>query len=340
MFPRHALLAVPLGLSTCVALAPRIAHADAPAADRNVAQLLFDQAKDLMAAGKFAEACPKLEESERLDPGGGTMLNLAVCHDGEGRTATAWSDFKEALGLARRDGRADRETLCLDRLAVLEPKIPRLTFLVPSPVAGEEVRLDGALMGTAVWGVPAPVDPGHHELAVSAPGKQPFDVQFDIAAAEKKTLTIPALVDAPEATPAGPVGVAAVDEQKHADAVRKRRTLAYIVGGSGIVIAAVGGVFGVRTLSKKSESDDACPSRSTCTQAGKDAMDAAHTSAWIADIGIGVGLVGIGVGTYLLVTAGSAEQPPGTPPKTARRPLYFDAGVLPGGARAMVGGAF
>ena len=67
-----------------------------------------------MGEGKFDEACPKLAESQRLDPGGGTILNLAVCHQGQGRFASAWSEFREAIDLARTDGRRNREQLALE----------------------------------------------------------------------------------------------------------------------------------------------------------------------------------------------------------------------------------
>ena len=78
-------------LATCVALAMTAtpARADATDEQKALALRLFDEGRSLMAAGKVAEACPKLEESRRLDPLPGTVLNLAVCHEKQGLAASA-----------------------------------------------------------------------------------------------------------------------------------------------------------------------------------------------------------------------------------------------------------
>jgi hypothetical protein len=44
-----------------------------------VAQALFDQARKAMAAHDYAEACPKFDESYKVEQALGTLLNLAVC---------------------------------------------------------------------------------------------------------------------------------------------------------------------------------------------------------------------------------------------------------------------
>lgn len=59
----------------------------AAAQGKSPADVLFDEGTALMNAGKYAEACPKLEQSLKLDPGIGGMLWLADCYERAGRTA-------------------------------------------------------------------------------------------------------------------------------------------------------------------------------------------------------------------------------------------------------------
>src|SRR4051812_10257047 len=67
---------------------------------RSASVALFDEARRLMADGKFAEACPKLEESQRMDPGIGILFNLGDCYEHLGRTASAWISFRDVASIA------------------------------------------------------------------------------------------------------------------------------------------------------------------------------------------------------------------------------------------------
>ena len=118
---RHHLFAIATSLALLTPLtASRVAHAQ-NASSQAAAQALFDEARSLMNAGKFAEACPKFAESERLDPGAGTLLNLANCYEKGGQTASAWVTFKDAAAAADVKHRTDWSQRARERATALEP---------------------------------------------------------------------------------------------------------------------------------------------------------------------------------------------------------------------------
>ncbi len=92
------------------------------------AQVLFEEARQLMSAGHYAEACPKLEESQRIDPGSGTLMNLADCYERTGRIASAWGAFLDAEAGARLVGNTARagrtRTLSGPRAALTADRLP------------------------------------------------------------------------------------------------------------------------------------------------------------------------------------------------------------------------
>src|SRR5258706_12609269 len=111
-------------LLTCAwGFAPTFVHAEPSDADRTLAAALFREGKALMDKNDFSPACAKLEESQRLDPGGGTIPNLALCPDNKGRAPTAWSEFIEALGIARRAHRQARRGRAAEQSAERAPRL-------------------------------------------------------------------------------------------------------------------------------------------------------------------------------------------------------------------------
>src|SRR5579872_4584840 len=77
-----------------------LALAQQSPADAQYAEQLFQEAKGDMSEGRVDMACTKLEAVRRIDGGGGTVLALAVCHEKQGREATALGEFREARLLA------------------------------------------------------------------------------------------------------------------------------------------------------------------------------------------------------------------------------------------------
>jgi hypothetical protein len=194
------------------AAAPAAARADATAQQRAEAQALFDDARKLMALKKYAEACPKLEESQHIDPGIGTLLNLAECQARTGRTASAWANFLEAAYLAKNLGQSRRENAARARAAALEPKLSRLTILaVATPGLKIEITRDGEVVSPSLVGEAVPVDPGEHTVSASAPGKQPWESKVKVDPdGHQVSVSVPQLEDAapPPPVPPPPVPVA------------------------------------------------------------------------------------------------------------------------------------
>lgn len=311
--------------------------AEPNASDKALAESLFQEGKRLMTAKKWAEACPKLAESERLDPATGTLLNLAVCHEGEGRTATAWVEFNDALSDARKEKRAERVKLAQDHIAKLEQRLSRISVTVTpdARVPGLTVTRNGISIPEAAWGTSVPVDPGLQSIKATAPGKKAWENRINLGDAETRTVAVPML----EVDPFARTAKAGGDEKpspsqpEPREPPGNRRTIGYVVGGAGVVLLAVGGYFGLRTLSQKSDSDTHCPG-SVCDAQGVSASEDAHRSANLANVGVGLGLVAAGVGTWLVLTSTSDAAPPAT----GRLRLTPSAG--PSGGAVSLAGAF
>lgn len=279
-------------------------------ANRLLAQSLFEQAKQLMTEGKYGEACPKLEQSQGLEAAAGTLLNLALCHEQQGKIATAWADFKAALSVARRDGRQDRIAAAEEHIASLEPRLPWLTVSVAGTVKGLVVSLDGASLAQSAFGTPFPVDPGSHELRAEAPGRMARSETVVVTAGERRNVTVPPLdplraQPGPAVPPASSVDPVATERPvpaRHRTRDKGTSALPWVLGSAGVLALGVGTYFGFRTLSKRQQSDTECPTDTTCSREGVKLNDQAWTSAWISNGAFGLGVIGVGVGSYLLLT--------------------------------------
>lgn len=192
-------------LAPWLPLAVLVWPSSALAQDAATAEVLFRDAKALMAEGKFAEACPKFAASQELDAGLGTLLNLADCHEKVGQTATAWAEFLEAAYQARSKNATAHEQVARERARLLEAKLVRLTIAMEQPPPGIRVTRSGESVPAETFGVAAPVDPGEIEVTATAEGYLPWTTKV-LADADHNNLivSIPALTPAPVA----PVAVA------------------------------------------------------------------------------------------------------------------------------------
>ena len=260
------------------------------------AQGLFDEARALMAAGQAAEACPKLEESQRLDPGSGTLMNLARCYEQTNRIATAWSTYLEAAGAARAARNDEREAGARERAAALGPRVSRLIIDVPAAVARLVVRRDGEPVGRPQWSAPVPVDAGEHVIDASAPGHLPWR---SLAAVRGEGVTVRVVV------PMLPVSPTSAPAQAHArrHGLGTQRILALVAGGVGLTGGVVASVFTAKALSDKQDAARACQGTSCSSMQAAASGNDAHAAGNITTVAVVVAAAGITAGLTLWFTA-------------------------------------
>lgn len=307
----------------CVATFASVqALAEPTAAERGLAAALFEQGRTLMGDGKIDEACIKLAESQRLDPGGGTLLNLALCHEKQGKIATAWTEFREARALARKDNRPDRESAADGEIAKLEPLVSKISVVISSDVkvAGITVEVDGLPLPEAAWGTQFPVDPGTRKIIVKAPGYREWNSTIEITAtARTADVNVPKLEKAAAgATPPVPTSSSsampplneassppmtqppATEPDAPMSSMRKG---GFVVGGIGLALVGVGAIAGGVAVAKKEEANDGCPGK-ICADKGKvELSKEAVAFANLSTAGFAIGLAGLAVGTILIIKA-------------------------------------
>jgi hypothetical protein len=297
--PRLRRTAPLVGLLTAtitVAFGARPAAAQSGDTDRQIAQQLFDDGRVLLEAKRYSEACPKFGESQRLDPGGGTLANLAYCHELEGKTASAWTEFRDALGQAVKDGRKDREELVRAHITDLAPKLMRVVVHVPGRLASRdpEINLDKSKLPPTAWDTAIPIDPGEHRVSVIVRGAQAWSTAISASApGETYTVDLPTL-DTAEACPEGQMRVQGVCATMPWHENERRRTTAFwlTLGGAGVLLAT-SAVTGIVALGQDAYVKDNCSAdRDFCrVPDAADAASRAKTFAWISTVTLGAGAV-------------------------------------------------
>ena len=280
-----------------------------------VAEALFRSGRELMAQDRYAEACPKFAESLQLDRRLGTLMNLALCHEKEGKTASAWAEYVQAGEIAKRSGQTDREQLTRERARALEPGLPRV-IVEAAAIPGLSVTLADKPIGSGAYGTPVPVDPGDHVVRATAPGKMPYTASFALSGGSGEAHRIPIPELEPEAASpplaangAGALGAQATPstspETQSSQAGNVQRSVGLATGAAGVASLVIGGVFG---LVAKSTYDHALASEcggsyGSCSAAGVQDGKTAQSQAVVSTIAFGAGAALCAGGAILFFTA-------------------------------------
>ncbi len=290
------------------AVSPSLVWAQAQTQDMKDADTLYNDGVAAMKDGRFADACPKLERSNKLEPGVGVMLWLANCYEKIGKTASAFNQYIAAEQLAAQT-KDDRAKVAHKYAAGLEAKLSKLVIALPTGghVDGLEVRRDGDLVKS--FGDSVTVDPGTHLIEASAPGYKHWESKVDVGT--------------DGATASVNVGPLEKEETKVQEKIVERRVevsswtplkiTGLVIAGVGVVGLGVGGAFGVLAKGSLDDSNNVhCDATNHCDPQGLALRSDAQSSALLSTISfIGGGvLVAGGLLMFFLAPKPTAETAP------------------------------
>jgi hypothetical protein len=230
---------------------------------------------------------------------------------------------------------------CLDWLGQVEQTAPTVVFGAKDgakDLSDVKVYVDGAAVTDRLDGKPVQMDLGKHNVKFEYQG-QTKEEEVIIGAGQKNrnvTVTFGAAPVQGTILPGGgnPPGGETAKEGSIVPAL--------VVGGIGVLALGSFAVFGLGGKSDVSDLEKTCKPRCAETD-----VDKARTKLIIADISLGVGVVALGVATYLFFTRPKVEADVKTGHALAKPParkgigdVSFDFGALSGGAMGSVGARF
>jgi hypothetical protein len=192
---------------------------------------------------------------------------------------------------------------CVAWLADVEKALPSIAIQVRGPDGCDRPDAKAFLDDVAVPGDgrATDLDPGAHVLRVDLDGA--IQTQSVIATAgERERVIRVSYADAsvscnsPRGPRAAPLVAPVPPPPPGAERARPIPTLAYVLGGVGIVGLAVGAGFGVSAFHQKSTLDEC---KGHCAQSDVDAM---RTKFLVTDLGVGIGLVALVAATVITLT--------------------------------------
>jgi hypothetical protein len=316
-------IACSLAFLASISVAP-VSFADG--LDPRTATEFFARGREAVKKADFATAVRFFGESNRLDPKVGTLLNLADAEEHVGQLASARQHWQQAVDLARSLS-DERANLAAERFGAIDKRVPKLILKAPAnPPAGMTVKRDGVELSAVAFGLPLPADPGDHTITISAPGRvarafhvelkegERKEVQLDLApsatdASVPPTTPVNAPVIAVTAPPAAITNEPKPKPEEPATSHSSRKTLAYVVGGFGIVGVGVGTIFGVQAISKNSASNaEGHCTADGCDTIGKSTRNEALAAARISTVAFILGGAALATGVVLFVTAPSDRK--------------------------------
>jgi PEGA domain len=303
------------------------------------ARAQFHRGVALETAGDWAGALSLFQQVALVKLTPQVRFHIGLCEEHLGQLAAALGDYELAAHEAEEAKVPEVGAQVASRRAELRARIPQLTITRGAGGDHASVSLDGVSLGGSSIGTKLPIDPGPHRIEAVASGYKPFRLTIEIAEKEAKKVEITLdRLPAPAATPEPTAQKGAPSPDTANTEPERANLLPFIVGGAGVVSLGASAVFFILRQNAVKKLDDECtlPPGNFCPASAQSTYDQGRTYNMIGNVTLGVGVVGVAVGTVLFFTQ---KRPASTAPVAgiAARSSPVSLGVAAFGPSASVG---
>jgi tetratricopeptide (TPR) repeat protein len=279
------------------------------AAELGKARTLFKEGVSLEAAGDWAGALAKFEEVAKVKTTPQVRFHIGRCKEHLGRLNEALGEYRMAEYEAQQSKAKEAAEISQARQS-LEARVPKLVITRGAGAESAKIELDGVAIGEAQVGKEVSTDPGPHKIVAKIGGGQ-FDVDVSVAEGETKNveLTPPEGFAAKPAPKAEEPEVKPIEDKPPPKVERKGPgALPWIIGGVGVVSLGASGYFLLQRNKAEDDLNSSCHG-DVCPSNKKSVGDDGKRYATYTNVALGIGVVGIGVATVMLLSSGGEEKP-------------------------------
>ena len=267
---------------------------------REQAQARFGRGRQLFVDKKFKEALAEFEGSHDIVASPNARLYIAHCRRELGDLVAAYEEFGRAATEAKEHAAGDPRYAKTAEAAererdALAPKLGFVTVTVQNSTPETKLTIAGEEIKSAAWSEAAPVLPGTSDIVAETPGRPAVHASVTLAAGEKKQANIDV---GPAPPPPEPVQAAA-PRHEETNPRQGLRTVSFVAGGVGVVGLATFAVFGALATLTYNNLENEC--HGPCTTDHSDQVSSGKTQQTVADIALGVGIVGAAAAVTLFV---------------------------------------
>ncbi len=319
----------------------------ATAAQKTEAMTHFTVGKAAVDAQNWEKAALELRASLDIVDSPNARLVLARALRDSGKLTEAWAEYGRTIDDAVKLNDAGGHygpamgSAQIER-GELEPKLAFVIITYDKAPPDATLKVAGQVIPAAAWIAPIVVPAGAVDVVVTDPSGKEIARKTVAAAVGEKT---PVDLDAPPPVPATPPPAAtpSADDIPPADRPdqpalppppdtstsngrRTLRTYSYVAGGVGAAGFIVFAIFGAMEKSTYSSLQNACPGN-VCPPSKSGDVSSGKTQELVANVGLGVGIVGVAAGATLFALSFGGGRSPGAS-QTAGTSLVFSPGFI------------